>query len=233
LNSGRQGGRLSNLVSRFGQRIAGSDGGTRRMVVAPRQVTAASAEPLSRSTTLARFLTLLCARPAAEVVDLGPVVGTNITFLGDRIGCKIHVADLYADLDRHAGQDALDQVAAFLGSRFPQRDESIDAILCWDVFDYLDAAAAGVLAGESMRMLKPEGVLLAFFGGDGPSDLRYTRYCIVDDAHIRPTFYPAACPRRRVLQNRDIANLFPGLTVLESILLKSGVREVLFQKPAY
>ena len=81
------------------------------MVVAPRQVTAASAEPVSRSTTLARFLTHLCARPEAEVVDLGPVVGANITFLGDRIGCKIHVEDLYADLDHHARQDALDQVA--------------------------------------------------------------------------------------------------------------------------
>ncbi|HKB37659.1 MAG TPA: class I SAM-dependent methyltransferase [Gemmataceae bacterium] len=203
------------------------------MAVAPRQVTAASADPVSKSTTLARFLTLLCARPAAEVVDLGPVVGTNITFLGDRVGCKIHVADLYADLDRHARQDTLDQIAVFLGSRFPQRDESIDAILCWDVFDYLDPAAAGVLAGESMRMLRPEGLLLAFFGGGGSSDLRYTRYSIVDEAHIRHAFYPGACPRRRVLQNRDIGNLFAGLTVLDSILLKSGVREVLFQKPAY
>src|SRR5262245_38843787 len=107
------------------------------MVVAPPQVTAASPEPVSRSTTLATFLQSLCARPVAEVVDLGPVVGANITFLGDRIGCKIHVEDLYADLDRHARQDGLDQVAAFLRSRFSPLDASIDAVLCWAVFDYL------------------------------------------------------------------------------------------------
>lgn len=201
------------------------------MVVTPRQVAAASPESVSRSTTLATFLTLLCARPAAEVVDLGSVVGGNITFLGDRIGCKIHVEDLYADLDRHARQDKLDQVAAFLTSRFSHLNESIDAILCWDVFDYLDQAAAYVLAEESMRMLRPGGILLAFFGGGGSSDLRYTRYCIVDESHLRHTLHAAACARRLVLQNRDILNLFGKLAVLDSILLKSGVRELLFQKP--
>ena len=201
------------------------------MVVAPRQVVAASSEPVSRSTTLATFLTLLCARPAAEVVDLGSVVGANITFLGDRIGCKIHVEDLYADLDRHARQDGLDRVAAFLESRFSHLDESIDAILCWDVFDYLDQAAAHVLARESIRMLRPSGMLLAFFGRGGSSDLHYTRYCIMDETHLRHKFYAAACPRRLALQNRDILNLFGELAVLESILLKSGVREILFQKP--
>ncbi len=166
------------------------------------------------------------------MVDLGPVVGANITFLGERIGCKIHVEDLYADLDRHAQQDALDQLAKFLGSRFPLLDESIDAVLCWDVFDYLDPAAADVLAGESMRMLRPGGLLLAFFGGDGPRDPRYTKYFIEDEGHLRHKFYAAACTRRRVLQNRDIITLFAGLAVLDSVLLKSGVREVLFRKPA-
>src|SRR2546426_3710080 len=53
-------------------------------------------------TTLFRSLSLVFARPAAELVDLGPVIGTNIAFLGERIGCKIHVEDVYADLDRHA-----------------------------------------------------------------------------------------------------------------------------------
>ena len=67
------------------------------------------------SKTLGQFLSFLFARPAAELVDLGPVVGANIAFLGERIGCKIHVEDLYADLDRHARQDALDRLPAFLG----------------------------------------------------------------------------------------------------------------------
>jgi hypothetical protein len=34
-----------------------------------------------------------------------------------------------------------------------------------------------------------------------------------------------------VLQNRDIQRLFTGLDLFDSLLLKSGVREVLFRKP--
>ena len=46
----------------------------------------------------------------AEVLDLGPAIGSNITFLGERIGCKIDVNDLYADLERHVHEDSLAQL---------------------------------------------------------------------------------------------------------------------------
>jgi hypothetical protein len=34
-----------------------------------------------------------------------------------------------------------------------------------------------------------------------------------------------------MLENRDINTLFAGLELFSSVLLKSGVREVLFRKP--
>jgi hypothetical protein len=189
-------------------------------------------ETVHASRTLAQFLSLLFARPAAELVDLGPVVGANVAFLGERIGCKIHVEDLYADLDRHARQDALDRLPEFLGRRFALSNASVDAVLCWDVFDYLGAAAATVLAAELTRLLRPSGALLGFFGGGGPDERRYTKYVIEDEAHLRYRFYAAGCGRGPVLQNRDIGHLFAGLELVGSVLLKSGVREVLFRKPA-
>jgi SAM-dependent methyltransferase len=232
LNTGQKGGRLSALVSRFSRQLSRSGDGKRRDDVEPRQVAAVSAETISSSKPLATFLSLLFSQPTAELVDLGPVIGSNITFLGERIGCKIHVADLYADLDRHAHEDALDRFPEFLEGRFALLDESIDAVLCWDIFDYLAPAAANVLAGELMRVLRPGGALLGFFGGGGPDDRRYTKYFIEDEAHLRYRFYAAACTRRQVLQNRDINHLFAGLALFDSVLLKSGVREVLFRKPA-
>jgi hypothetical protein len=223
LNAGQKSGRFSDLVSRFSRQISRSDD-EERVGVEPRQVAA--------SKTLAQFLALLFSQSVAELVDLGPVIGSNITFLGERIGCKIHVEDLYADLDRHARQGALDHFPEFLERRFALLDESVDAVLCWDIFDYLAPEAATVLAGELMRVLRPGGTLLGFFGGGAPDDRRYTKYFIEGEAHLRRRFYPAACSRWRVLQNRDIDNLFAGLELFGSILLRSGVREVLFRKPA-
>jgi hypothetical protein len=175
---------------------------------------------------------LVFSRPVAEVLDLGPAIGPNITFLGERIGCKIHVKDLYADLESHAHEDALAQFPEFLDTCFREYPaESIDAVLGWDIFDYLAPPAANVLAGTLMQALRPGGALLAFFGGGGTTEKSYTRYVIEDEHHLRYRVAPAACSRQRLLQNREIVALFPGLKLFDSVLLKSGVREVLFRKP--
>ena len=201
-----------------------------RVIVESRTVAAVSAETVCVSKTLARFLDLLFARPAAEVVDLGPVIGSNITFLGERVGCKIHVEDLFSDIDRHVQNDKLDQLPEFLGGRFSVPASSIDAVLGWDIFDYLNPMAATALAGELMRILRPGGVFLGFFGARASDDPRYTKYLIEDETHLRYRFYPSACSRRWVLQNRDINIMFAGLEICETVLLKSGVREILFRK---
>ena len=73
--------------------------------------------------------------------------------------------------------------------------------------------------------------LLAFFGARASDDTRYTKYLIEDETRLRYRFYPSACTRRWVLQNRDINHLFAGLEIFDSLLLKSGVREILFRRP--
>jgi len=217
-------------VSRFGRQLPRSDNESGRVAVEPRTVAAGSAETVYASKTLANFLSLVFSRPAPDVVDLGPVIGSNITFLGERVGCKIHIEDLYADIDRHVRQGEADQLPEFLSGRLALPDASVDAVLGWDVFDYLAPAAAGVLAGELVRILRPGGVLLGFFGARASDDPRYTKYFIEDETHLRYRFYPSSCVRRWVLQNRDINIMFAGLELFDSVLLKSGVREILFRK---
>jgi hypothetical protein len=230
LNTDQKTGGLSGLVSRLGRQMPRTDDAPSSVIVEPRTVAAVSAETTYASKTLARFLDLLFARPAAEVVDLGPVIGSNITFLGERVGCKIHVEDLFSDIDRHVQRDKLDQLPEFLGGRFAVPASSIDAVLGWDIFDYLAPMAATALAGELMRMLRPGGLFLGFFGARASDDPRYTKYFIEDETHLRYRFYPSACSRRWVLQNRDINIMFAGLEICETVLLKSGVREILFRK---
>jgi SAM-dependent methyltransferase len=191
-----------------------------------------AAETVHASKVLGSFLSLLFARPAAEVVDLGPVTGSNVTFLGERVDCKIHVEDLCSDIDHHIKQDKFDELPKFLSGRLSMTDASIDAVLSWNIFDYLAPLAASALAQEIVRILRPGGVLLAFFGASASDDPRYIKYFIEDEAHLRHRFYPSACGRRWVLQNRDINIMFAGLEIRDSVLLKSGVREILFRKRA-
>lgn len=193
--------------------------------------------PVHPTKALARFLTGLASRPQPQplLLDLGPVVGSNVTFFGEQVGCKILVEDLFKDIDRHVREGKVDQLPAFFGARFPQETGTVDGILCWDVFDYLDRAAAQPLARELTRILGPEGVLLALFSTADPrSSVRptYTKHVVVDRATLQYRPYEAARGKQRPLLNRDIQRLFEPLRITEQFLLKSNLREVLFRKPA-
>jgi SAM-dependent methyltransferase len=183
---------------------------------------------------LPRFLTGLGSRPQAMLIDLGPVVGPNVTFFGEELGCKIFVEDLSKDIDRHARDGTLDELPPFLAQRFPQPSESVDGILCWDMFDYLPRQATQALARQLVRILRPDGVLLAFFAtAQAQAGTRplYTKHVVVDRTHLEYRPYPAACGRQRPLQNRDIQRLFEPLRITDQFLLKTNMRELLFRKP--
>lgn len=183
---------------------------------------------------LGPFLTALSRRPDPVLLDLGPAIGTNVTFFGGEVGCKVVVEDLMRDVEAHAAADTLDALPAFLDSRIPQPPESVDGILCWDLFDYLDRPAATRLAAQLTRVLRPGGVLLALFALAAPASGRpqRTRHVVVDRTHIEYRASDGAQARRRPLVNRDIQRLFEPLRVTENFLLSTSVREVVFQKPA-
>ena len=181
---------------------------------------------------LQKFLTCLTSRELPVLLDLGPVVGSNVSYFGEQLGCKIFVEDIFADLDRHARAGTLDQLPEFLKTRFPQAAGEVDGILCWDLFDYLDRAAAQALADQLSRVLRPDGALLGFFGTAPSQDMRYTKFIIVDDVNLKHRSYAATRGRQAILLNRDIIKLFAGLRVSDSFLLKNNLREILFRKPA-
>jgi hypothetical protein len=163
------------------------------------------------------------------------VVGSNVTFFGEQLGCKILVEDLYKDIDRHVRDGKVADLPAFFAKRFPQDAGSVDGILCWDVFDYLDRAAAAALALQLVRILRPEGSLLAFFSTAEPAvgaAATYTRHVVVDQGNLQHRPHAAARGKQRPVLNRDIQRMFEPLRITEQFLLKTNLREVLFRKPA-
>ena len=191
--------------------------------------------PAHPTKALSKFLSSLSAKPQPLLLDLGPVVGTNVTFFGEELGCKILVENVFKDIDRHIAEGKLEELPAFLSKRFTQAEGSIDGILCWDIFDYLDWKGAQPLARELVRILRPDGVVLAQFStaaSKTPGPPTYTKYVVVDRQTLQHRPYPAARAKQRPLVNRDIQRMFEPLRITESFLLKNNLREVLFRKPA-
>ncbi|HSK08660.1 MAG TPA: class I SAM-dependent methyltransferase [Vicinamibacterales bacterium] len=217
---------MTGFLSRFGQR-RGSDPGD-----AP-ETSGAERDLVVGTKALRKFISYLKSRPTPVLLDLGPVVGSNINFFGEEMGCKIFVEDVFADVDRHDRDGTRADLAAFMAQRFPQPGGSVDGVLCWDLFDFLDRPSAQAVAQQLSRVLAVNGVLFGFFGMTRPSESRFTKYTVVDDATLRQRPYSTPRMRQAVLQNRDITRLFEPLRVSDSFLLKNNVREILFRKPEY
>src|SRR6202011_3955415 len=110
-------------------------------------------DPVFATKALKKFLATLTAHDSPVLLDLGPVVGSNVSYFGEQLGCKIFVEDIFADVDRHVRDNKLEDLPAFLKKRFPQDDGTVDGILCWDMIDYLDRPAAQELASQLTRVL--------------------------------------------------------------------------------
>ena len=183
------------------------------------------------SQSLHKFLRCLQSTDNPLLLDLGPVVGSNVTFFGEQLGCRIRVEDIAADIDRHVKAGTVDQLAEFFPKRFTQDPGTVDGILCWDVLDYLDRPAAQALAKSLCRLLRPDGCLLGFFSTAESAEQVYTKYAVVNETTLRYRTYPALRPRQRSLLNGDIIKLLKELRVTDSFLMKSKRREMLFRKP--
>jgi hypothetical protein len=193
-----------------------------------RQADAGSVVP---TKALGKFLSYLGAHDAPVLLDLGPVVGSNVTFFGEQLNCKVYIEDIFADLDRHLRAGTLDAFPAFLGSRLTLAEGSVDGVLLWDLFDYLDRASAQTLAAALVRMMRVDAVLLGFFSAAARPESGFTKFTVVDETQLRHRTYPSLATRQHALQNRDIIKMFAGLNVSDSFLLHNHQREILFRKP--
>jgi hypothetical protein len=190
-------------------------------------------ETVVPSKALSKFIGALSHRDAPVLVDFGPVIGTNVAFFGEHLGCKLFIEDLAAQIDKHTRGGSRDGLADALVARFTQEDGSVDGVLCWDIFDFLEPAAAKAVAHQVVRVLRPGGAVMGFFCTKTVELAPFTKFEIIEASQsLRHRHHAGTGGQKFVLQNRDIIKMFDGLFVSESFLLKSNTREILLRKRA-
>jgi len=187
------------------------------------------------SKALPKFIAALSSTESPVLIDFGPVIGPNVAFFGENLGCKLFIEDIAKDLERHTRAGTREALPETLSKRFSQADGTVDGVLCWDIFDFLERPAAQALAKEVVRVLKPGGVAMGFFCSSMvgvPPQSPFTKFEIVEETSLRQRPQAGASGPKFVLQNRDIIRMFEGLLVADSFLLKSNTREMLLRKRA-
>ena len=172
---------------------------------------AAADDPVFATKALRKFLTALTSRESPVLLDLGPVVGSNVSFFGEQLGCKIFVEDIFADLDRHVARgQARGAAGVSQASAFRRRRHRSTASCAGTSSTTSIGRRRRRSPTELTRVLRPDGALLGFFGTAQARDARYTKYIIVDEVNLKHRPYPAARGRQAILLNRDIIRLFDG-----------------------
>ena len=190
-------------------------------------------EPVIPSKALEKFIGALKHKEAPVLIDFGPVIGTNVAFFGEHLGCKLYIEDLATEIDKHTRAKTRDALPETLAKRFTMPDASVDGVLCWDIFDFLELAAAKALAQQVVRVLRPGGAVMGFFCTKTVERSPFTKFEVVETTQsLRNRPHSGAGGSKFVLQNRDIIKMFDGISVSESFLLKSNTREILLRKRA-
>jgi hypothetical protein len=182
------------------------------------------------STVFPKFLAAVARVERPVLLDLGPAVGSNVDFFGGRFACKLYIENLFLDIEAASRSGSHDALEAALLGRLDQGPDSVDGILCWDLFDFLDRPLVTAVAARLSTLLRQGGAVYGFFGTTPIELKQYTRYVIDRDDRFCLRREPASPISRDVLMTRDINKMFDQLTVTDSVLLKTSTRETLFRR---
>jgi len=197
-----------------------------------------------QSNGLKEFLWQLDGIGHGHLLDLGPARQTTITFFIER-GFKVYTEDLLATyqyfLEEEAQQVKKTATGAkrseltpearaekFLETTMLYPDDTFDAVLMWDILDYLDNDLMAKLAVRITSLVRDGGVIFAIFHTRKP--MLFHRYRVVDGQNLE--LIPATCPfqPQRVFQNREITNLFGRCRTSKMFVGRDQLREGLFVK---
>ena len=236
---------MASVTQNFMKLFRSSSGGTEAAIPPVAQKLTRRSSGLGELSRLWDLETPMC------VLDLGSTSPANIRFFTEG-NHKIYSEDLLvASTDPglvtkdEQGNVVLDS-RQFLADNLVYPAAQFDVVLCWNLPDYLDESLVRPVMGRLWSVLKPGGMLLAFFhtkdaGPDSPcyrfhivgrDTLEMQRIVLKREARRGPTgavhtAITEGFRLQRVFNNRHIETLFRDFASIKFFLARDNVREVL------
>ena len=168
-----------------------------------------------------------------KILDLGSTSPANITFMTG-LGHRFHQEDVLrlsndkSLLIPHGddGSTTMD-VDRFLSENLNFGREEFDAVMFWDLADFLPEPLVKPLIERVYVAMKPSAIMLAFFHTkDAGPEAPFYRYNIAtrETLELQPV---RAYRLQRVFNNRHVENLFHDYQSIKFFLGRDNIREVL------
>jgi hypothetical protein len=196
------------------------------------------------SNGLKEFLWNLDGLGRGSLLDLGPAWQTTLSFFIER-GFRVSSEDILRGWTGFLAQEerrlkdlgpAADpedwtpggRAVRFLKDNLQYPVSSFDAVLMWDLLDYLEPTLVKQTVAHVTELLRPGGVVFAMFHSKKPEGFR--RYRVLDSNSLQVVSAPALSPAQKVYQNREIQDLFGRYRTTKSFVGRDQLRETLFIK---
>jgi hypothetical protein len=196
------------------------------------------------SNGLKEFLWNLDGLGRGTLLDLGPAWQTTLSFFIER-GFRVSSEDFLrgwkaflTEEEKRLREDAtayetLDMTPSGRATRFLAENlqyprASFDAVLLWDLLDYLEPMLVKQMVANLTELLRPGGVILAMFHSKKPEG--FQRYRVADSNTLQVVATPIICPAQKIYQNREIQDLFSRYRTMKSFVGRDQLRETLFIK---
>lgn len=179
-----------------------------------------------------------------SLLDLGAVSQATVTYFIER-NFKVYTEDLLAAWGAFleqaseraatvaAGAERPDpspsaRAERFLTSNLRYPVDSFDAVLLWDLLDYMDKEAAKQFLHRITSLVRDGGAVLAIFHTRPPE--QFQRYRVLDAHNLELVSAPTLVPPRHVYQNREIQELFEKFRTSKTFVGRDQLREGVFVK---
>jgi SAM-dependent methyltransferase len=188
--------------------------------------------------------TYLEKNPSLRVLDFGTTSPSNINYLTSR-GHSVYMANIVQDATRPEwlkpaqtldspvqpldSKDAAPEfdIEGFIAANLDFSGRDFDVVLLWDTANYLPPEMVPALFARLRKVLRPDGMLLAFFHSrlEGP-ETAFSRFQLADTDTLL-AFDSGTFPVRKVYQTRQVEKFFEGFSSTRFFLGKDNVREVI------
>lgn len=185
-----------------------------------------------RSTGFSEFIRAISREEGLKILDLGSTSPANITFMTG-LGHKFHQEDVLRSatdkslfIPNADGTTTID-VHRYFNENLDFEREEFDAVLFWDLADFLPEPLVKPLIERIQVAMKPGGILFAFFHTkDAGPEAPFYRYNIAskDTLELQPA---RAFRLQRIFNNRHVENLFREYSSIKFFLGRDSIREVL------
>ena len=196
------------------------------------------------SNGLKEFLWNLDGLGRGTLLDLGPAWQTTLSFFIER-GFRVSSEDVlrgWADfsaeedlrtkdaktVEEFAERSPEAKAKRFLKANLQYAPASFDALLLWDVLDYLEPTLAKIVVAHLTDLLRPGAVVFAMFHSKKPES--FNRYRVADTNTLQVLASKPICSSQKIYQNREIQDLFGKYRTMKSFVARDQLRETLFLK---